>query len=166
MKKHQRFVLEAKNKNAPAIFVLEAQKLLNRPKNDDFWALSGIRSLFKLFSTLKLSLGDQVNKWIVRNAFNTLNNVFFINKYGNLHPAGGGVGGGGHVTLTRFAFSEPVSHRNTQEKMLSATFSGSTNFGRFWPLQHFICLAIELYWALWPSWLILLAFSTAVFSGG
>ena len=27
-----------------------------------FLALSGIRSLFKLFSTLKLRLGDQVNK--------------------------------------------------------------------------------------------------------
>ena len=36
-KKHQRFVLEAKNKNAPAIFVLEAQKLLNRPKMTIFW---------------------------------------------------------------------------------------------------------------------------------
>ena len=40
---------------------------------------------------------------------------------------GGGVGGGGNVTMTKFAFSEPVSHRNTQEKMLTATFSGSTN---------------------------------------
>ena len=125
MKKHQRFVLEAKNKNAPAIFVLEAQKLLNRPKNDDFWTLSGIRSLFKLFSTLKLSLGDQVNKCIVRNALNTLNNVFFINKYVNLHPAVGGRGGG-NFRLTRFAFSGPLSHRNTQGKLVSATFSSST----------------------------------------
>ena len=31
-KKHQRFALKAKNKNALAIFVLEAQKLLKWPK--------------------------------------------------------------------------------------------------------------------------------------